>query len=270
MIQISKYRRAASSAFQTASLTLLALLFTPGPPGFWSGAGWAQETRQAQRAVRPLRIPPTSSIPGSDQLPVRDPAAGALGAALSACDKEAQSPDNLILPGAKGDLKLDRCYRGRDHLVCSFNALLKEAKSLLEDYRKIVDARYPEVSSVGDVCKIKPDGLAVDMQNATDFASRFKILKAEYEARIGCANKVGQALKDVTLPDMAQAPGILKSMIDAIEGDVKGVSVEEAKVVELAEKIDVSQRAMITIRKIHRSICLQDQHPASQEDRANR
>ena len=47
--------------------------------------------------------------------------------ALASCDKEPQSSD-LILPRAKGDLKLDRCYRGRDHLVCSFNALLQEAK----------------------------------------------------------------------------------------------------------------------------------------------
>jgi hypothetical protein len=85
-----------------------------------------------------------------------------------------------------------------------------------------------------------------------------------------CANKIGQSLKDVTLPDMAQASGILKSMIDGIEGDVRGVSVEEAKVVELAGRIDMSQKAMVTIRKIHRSICLQDQHPPSQEDRAGR
>ena len=189
--------------------------------------------------------------------------------ALASCDKEPQSSD-LILPGAKGDLKLDRCYRGRDHLVCSFNALLQEAKSLLEDYRKIVEARYPEVSNVGDICTIKPNSLTADMQSATDFANRFKILKAEYDARINCANKIGQSLKDVTLPDMVQAPGILKSMIDAIEGDVRTVSIEQAKVVELAERIDTSQKAMGTIRKIHRSICLQDQHPGSQEERASR
>jgi hypothetical protein len=115
-----------------------------------------------------------------------------------------------------------------------------------------------------------PDNLAADMQYATEFANRFRILKAEYDARMNCANKIGQSLKDVTLPDMAQAPNILKSMIDAMEGDVKGVSVEEAKVVELAEKIDISQKAMVTIRKIHRSICLQDQRPPSQEDRASR
>jgi hypothetical protein len=69
---------------------------------------------------------------------------------------------------------------------------------------------------------------------------------------------------------MAQAPGILKSMIDAIEGDVRTVSIEQAKVAELAERIDTSHKAMGTIRKIHRSICLQDQHPVPQEDRASR
>jgi hypothetical protein len=175
-----------------------------------------------------------------------------------------------MLPGAKGDLNLDRCYRGRDHLVCSFNALLNEAKSLLIDYRKIVDAHYPEVSNVGDICKIQPDSLTSNMQNATDFTNRFKALKAEYDARISCANKIGQSLKSVTLPDLAQAPGILKSMIDAVDGDVRSISVEQAKVVELADKIDTSQRAMVMIRKIHRSLCLQGQQPVAQEDRASR
>ena len=108
------------------------------------------------------------------------------------------------------------------------------------------------------------------MQSATDFANRFKILKAEYDARINCANKIGQSLKDVTLPDMVQAPGILKSMIDAVEADIKRVSMEQAKVVELDERIDTSQKAMGTIRKIHRSICIQDQHSGPQEDRASR
>jgi len=32
------------------------------------------------------------------------------------------------LQSTRGDVKLDRCYRGRDHLVCQFNALLTEAK----------------------------------------------------------------------------------------------------------------------------------------------
>ena len=174
MIRISKSGLVKFSALRAASLTILALLFTAGPPGFWSGVGWAQDARQAQRTIRPPRTnQPTSSVPGSVALPVREPAGGALGMALASCDKEPQSSD-VILPGAKGDLKLDRCYRGRDHLVCSFNALLQEAKSLLEDYRKIVEARYPEVSNVGDICGIKPNTLPIcRVQPISPIDSRF-------------------------------------------------------------------------------------------------
>jgi len=102
---------------------------------------------------------------------------------------------------------------------------------------------------------MKPDTLATDLQNASDFNTRFKALKAEYDARINCANRVGQSLRDVTLPDMAQAPAILKSMIDTIEGDMKSVSAIQAQVVELAENIDSSRKAMVTIQKIHRTMC---------------
>jgi hypothetical protein len=234
----------------------------------WSGAGWAKDRRDVP--VVPMAAQPLPPEPAPVALPVREPT-GALGTALASCDKDSENSEPLTLPGAKGEVKLDRCYHGRDHLVCSFNALLKEAKSLIENYGKIVEARYPEVTNVDGVCAIKPDNLAADLQNAVDFIARFKALKAEYDARTNCASKIGQSLRDVTLPDMAQAPGILKSMIDSIDGDAKGVSVVQAKVAELAEKIDSSQKAMVTIRKIHRTMCLKDQHALSQvDDRASR
>jgi hypothetical protein len=273
MIQITR-APVQSSVRWAVALALVGLLYTPASPGFWSGTGWARDRREAPSTpvvVQPVTGQPTSPEPVPVALPVREPTAGALGTALTACDKGSESPEALTLPGARGEVRLDRCYRGRDHLVCSFGALLKEAKSLLEDYAKIVEARYPDVGNVDGVCGIKPDNLATDLQNATDFTNRFKALKAEYDARTNCATKIGQSLRDVTLPDMAQAPGILKSMIDAIEADVKGVSAVEARVVELAEKIDSSQKAMVTIRKIHRTMCLKDQHAISQvEERVTR
>jgi len=233
-----------------------------------TGAGWAKDKHEAP--VAPVAAQPAQPEPTPAVLPVREPT-GALGTALAACDKDSESSEPLTLPGARGEVKLDRCYRGRDHLVCSFNALLKEAKSLIESYGKIVEARYPEVSNVEGVCAIKPDNLAADLQNAVDFIARFKALKAEYDARTNCATKISQSLRDVTLPDMAQAPGILKSMIESIEGDAKGVSVVQVKVVEIADRIDSAQKAMVTIRKIHRTMCLKDQHALSQaDDRASR
>jgi hypothetical protein len=271
MIEISKGRPGKFSALWTASLTMLAL-----SPVFWSGVGWAQERPVGWTQVRPVaQRPPAPAprrVPGQPALPDSAPVAltgseptgGALGTALASCDKGSESSESLILPGPKGEVKLDRCYRGRDHLVCSFNALLTEAKSLIEDYGKIVEARYPDVSNVDGVCSMKPDNLTTDLQQATDFANRFRALKAEYSVRTNCASKIGQSLKDVTLRDMAQAPEILKSMIDSIEGDVKGIAVAQAKVVELAEKIDSSQKAITTIRMVHRTMCLKDQRVVSQ------
>jgi hypothetical protein len=47
--------------------------------------------------------------------------------------------------------------------------------------------------------------------------------------RRGYAGKIEQSLKDVTLRDMAQAPEILKSMIDSVDADMKGISVAQPK-----------------------------------------
>src|SRR5436305_8204534 len=49
-----------------------------------------------------------------------------LSNALSDCDKAAEDSKPISLPGANGELKLDSCFRGRDHLVCSYNALIIE------------------------------------------------------------------------------------------------------------------------------------------------
>jgi hypothetical protein len=255
-------------------LTALTLLSSP-LPGFWSSEAWGQQSPtqlnspvQAQAeprkrprptpAAQPPLVEPSAPNRTPVALPVTNPAS-ALGNALVSCDKEAEGFEPVSLPGARGEIKLDRCYRGRDHLVCSFRALLSEAKSLLENYRKISDANYPELGNVDDVCKKTPDNLATDLQNATEFADRFKELKAEYDAHSTCANRIQQLIRDITLPDMTQAPEIMKSMIDAIEGDIKGVSAAQAQLVEFAGRMNTSQKAIITIQKIHRTMCVRNQ-----------
>jgi hypothetical protein len=60
-------------------------------------------------------------------------------------------------------------------------------------------------------------------------------------------------------------------MIDSLEADLKGVSGVQAKVVELADRINSSQKAITTIQKIHRIMCVKGQRALSQiEDRAIR
>jgi hypothetical protein len=250
--------------------------------GLWSSVGRAQDLSQERNAgpvvaqtqpepkKRPRVPPPSPPKPGPVVQGTVASGEG-LGAALSACDKGSDASEPLSLPGAKGEIKLDRCYRGRDHLVCSFNALLREAKAILEEYSKIVDSDYPNFSNVSAVCSIKPDSLAADLSNAAAFDNRFKVLKNEYNARASCASKVEQSLRDVTLPDMFRASDMLKSMVESLQGDIKDITAVQKQVLELADKIDASQKAMITIRKIHRTMCTRDRGSSDQRtERANR
>jgi hypothetical protein len=225
--------------------------------GLWSGDSWAQRSRTQfnppprQELQRPE--PPSVSPVGPVTFPATD-ASSSLGKALASCEPKADASE-LSLPATRGELKLDRCYRGRDHLVCQFNALMAEANFLLGNYRKIVDANYPEVRDVGGICSINSDALANDLQNATEFDNRFKAFKAEYEARTVCAKRIEQSLTQAAFPDMTQGPNLVKSMTDTIDGDVKGISEVQGRLAELSEKMVSSHRAMATLQKIHRAMC---------------
>ena len=117
----------------------------------------AQVRRTATRTNPAERIntttnttPDTTPVPAALPSPAIDNTS-ALGQALAACNQEAdQGP--FTLPGLKGEVTLDRCYKGRAHLICVFTALSTEARSLTGTYAKIVDANYPEINSVDGVC----------------------------------------------------------------------------------------------------------------------
>jgi hypothetical protein len=259
------------------------------PAGLWSSSGSAQEptpqelkpldTASAQEPT-PQELKPLDSVhPKPKKLsraPVTKPPSlpkpmsvvapgnatilgGSLATELASCDKGTERSEPLRLPGAKGEIKLDRCYRGRDHLVCSFHALLREAKALFNDYGKIVQADYPNLDNVAAVCSLQPDDLAANLKNASAFNARFKILKSEYALRAACASKFEQSLRDVMLPDMAHGQDILKSLVDSLQADIKDVIAVQKEVSDLANKIEASQKAMTTIRNIHPSICKRDQ-----------
>ena len=187
----------------------------------------------------------------------------ALGQALAACDKLAET-GSFALPGLKTDVTLDRCYKGRENMICVFDAMISEAKSLMDSYTKIVDVKYPEFNSVENICKLKRDALATDISGADDFTKRFTGLKSEYEAGTKCAASVKQEFKDVVLTDMAQPPEILKSMDESIEADINRVSQTENQAAELAGKMQAASKAMLTIEKIHRAMCLKENTETSE------
>ena len=136
-----------------------------------SDNGWSQQRPHANNAAQRLNRTnpaPPEAKPVIPATPAVDPASP-LGQALASCDKIAVEPGSFALPGLKGDIALDRCYKGRDHLVCIFDALISEAKSLMDSYTKIVDAKYPEINSVDNICKLKRDALASDISRRRRF-----------------------------------------------------------------------------------------------------
>jgi hypothetical protein len=233
-----------------------------------SDKGWSQQNPQIRTAQRlnrhnptqqekPQQEKPQQEKPIIASTPALDPASP-LGQALASCDKITEEPGSFALPGLKGDVALDRCYKGRDHLVCVFDVLISEAKSLMDSYTKIVDAKYPELNSVDNICKLKRDSLASDITGAEDFTKRFAAFKSQYESGSKCAANVKQAFQGVVLTDMAQPPELLKSMTDSIDGDINKVSEVQKQIVDLAEKMQASTKAMKTIQKIHRTLCVKD------------
>jgi hypothetical protein len=265
-------------------LALLAALFLPlGALALVSDTASAQLLQQQQPPPQQqhpqvrrtaTRIPPerpnttTNTAPDTTPVPVALPSpaidqTSALGQALAACNQDAEK-ETFTLPGVKGEVTLDRCYKGRAHLTCVFTALSTEAKSLTGSYSKIVDANYPDLNTVDGVCHINPETLATNIVGSEDFAKRFKEMKSQYEATTNCAGNLEQAFKNVTLTDMVQAPEIIKSMIASIDGDVAKISKVHEQISNLSEKMEVSKKAMKTVTKIYHAMCLQGARAAGQ------
>ena len=247
------------------SITSLALLCAHFP-GFWSSTLWGQQSMQfmVQAQAEPRKgSRPAPAAPQSRVTPATpdtaSPAAAidpelALGSALLSCD-DAEPINAVSLPGAKGDIQLDRCYRGRERQVCSFRALSSEATFLFDNYRKTVDASYPALAGLEEVCKIESDTLVTELKRTTDFTARFMAFRAAYDARVNCATRIEQSLREVSLPNLNQAPAMLQSMIETLARDIKAVSDSNGQLVELAQSIHSAQNALITIQKIYKSMC---------------
>ena len=221
-----------------------------------------QEQSQVRRAAARIHPPErTKTKIGTTPVALPNPSidgTSALGQALAACTQDAAVQETFTLPGLKGEITLDRCYKGRAHLTCVFTALSTEARSLTETYTNIVEAKYPDLNSVGGVCQVTLQTLTTDIAGSEDFAKRFKELKSQYEAATKCTGSVEQAFKDVSLTDMAQAPEMLESMTASIDGDLAKISEVHEQISDLAEKMELSNKAMKIVTKIHHALCTND------------
>jgi hypothetical protein len=267
-----------SFAFACVALVL------PAISGFSVDTAWAQDSRraapqQAQPSPRqlprgssnaarlPLRTAPAAAVAAATTGSAGSPATAAFassdtpfGAALLSCDKEQEEDALLALPGLKGEIKLDRCYRGRSHLSCRFDTVLAEQKALVQEFTRIAEERYPEVNNVEEICKRSFDSLVKDAGGAAEFAKRFSASRSEYDARTSCANKIKQSVQETTLPDLVQAPELLKSINETLDLEVKKVSAVQEQISGLAHAIELSEKSLAALQKIHRAICLKSKN----------
>lgn len=254
-----KTLEAAQLVAGTALLVLIAPSFAvSGPSGMRSLETGYYEPQQVARRYRGAhrRFSDENAKEQMLQDATSASSSGALAAALASCEKGSNGTPSLTLPGAKGAIRLDSCYRGRDQFVCSLNTLLDEAKKINSEFGHIIEARYPGVASVDAICRIRPDALSADLTKAGTFAARFKDLRAEYDRRIACAMKVEQNLKQVNLGDMPHSAEILKSMNDTLEADLKDVAATRQQIFDLNEKMQASQKAIVTIEMLRPTMCL--------------
>ncbi len=68
--------------------------------------------------------------------------------------------------------------------------------------------------------------------------------------------KVEQNMKQVNLGDMPHSADILKSMNDTLEADLKDVAATRQQIFDLNEKMQASQKAIVTIEMLSPTMCL--------------
>src|SRR5215475_11542378 len=75
------------------------------------------QTQQVPQAPLPKRPRPAPATRPTEATTLEAATPTAL------CDQHFPRTD-LVLPGPRGPVKLDSCYRGREHFVCSVNAII--------------------------------------------------------------------------------------------------------------------------------------------------
>ena len=177
------------------------------------------------------------------------------GTPTAECDQQFTKTD-LVLPGAKGPIKLDSCYRGRDHFICSVNAIIAESKKLKSDYDKIVQMNYPNFKTIDTVCGLSSaEAVAADIKQVKDFFPRFRAVRSAFDRQANCAVSMGRTIKEINLSTMKNGADIAKSMTEAIQVDMKDVADERQNSAELSENIEAARNSLEAIDKLYVTMC---------------
>jgi hypothetical protein len=222
---------------------------------FFQTAGAQQfQVRQAQQ---PKQAPQAQQPQRPRQITAVRTTAATLHEAVTptaSCDQQFPRTD-LVLPGPKGPIKLDNCYRGREHFICSVNTIIAESQKLRTEYDKIVQMNYPSFKTIDPVCRLSSEGVATDIQLVNDFFPRFRAVKSAFERQANCAVTMGRTIKELSLSNMANGADIVRSMAEAIDGDMKHIPDERQNSAELAETIESARKSLDAIEKLHAAMC---------------
>jgi hypothetical protein len=206
-----------------------------------------QQPQQSQQPKRPrlnLVVRPTPAVtPG-----------GEAAAPTVSCDQQYQKVE-LALPGPKGPVKLDSCYRGREHFVCSVNAIIAESQKLRAEYETIVQMNYPSFKTIDPVCRLSTENVATDIKLVADFFPRYRAVRSAFDRQANCAVNIGRTIKEINLSTMANGADIVRSMMEAIDGDMKSVPDERQNSSDLSETMEAARKALDAIDKLHAAMC---------------
>ena len=161
----------------------------------------------------------------------------------------------IKLPGAKGAIELNRCYRGREHMSCVVAALLAEANSIKQDYADIASADYPNLKTLDAMCQTTPDRLAEHSKALQTFRDRWALLRKEYAALLDCTNSVEDSLRNLYLADMSYGADLVKSMVGSLRNELTEVSQAQKDVLNLDDQMSAAQKAVEKISEIRSSVC---------------
>jgi len=203
------------------------------------------------------QVPQTQLPKRPRQAPATRPTAVTAGEAATptaSCDQQFPRTD-LVLPGLKGSIKLDSCYRGREHFVCSVNAIVAESQKLKSEYEKIVQMNYPSFKTIDPVCRLSSEGVATDIHLVNDFFPRFRAVKSAFDRQANCAVTIGRTIKELNLANLTNGADIVRSMSDAIDRDMTHVPDERQNSADLAETIASARKSLDAIEKLHAAMC---------------
>jgi hypothetical protein len=206
------------------------------------------QTAGAQQAQQPKRQRQNTAARPTGDAPLES------GTPTALCEQQFPRTD-LVLPGPKGPIKLDSCYRGREHFICSVNAIIAESQKLRSEYGRIVQMNYPSFKTIDPVCRLSSEGVATDIKLVNDFFPRFRAVKAAFDRQANCAVSVGRTIKEINLSTMANGADIAKSMMEAIDGDMKHVPDERQYSAELSENLEAVRKSLEAIEKLHAAMC---------------